>query len=100
MGKPLIELEGVTVRKAKGVLLEGIRLEVSHGEFVGIIGPNGAGKTTLLNVIAGFERFEGTLHLFGRRESWKRSRETRLRIGYVPQTLPIDPAFRSWLRKR
>jgi len=93
MGKPLIELEGVTVRKAKGFPLEGIRLEVSHGEFVGIIGPNGAGKTTLLNVIAGFERFEGTLHLFGRRESWKRSRETRLRIGYVPQTLPIDPAF-------
>ncbi len=93
MGTPLIELEGVTVRKAKGVLLEGIRLEVSHGEFVGIIGPNGAGKTTLLNVIAGFERFEGTLHLFGRRESWKRSRETRMRIGYVPQILPIDPAF-------
>jgi ABC-type Mn2+/Zn2+ transport system ATPase subunit len=47
----------------------------------------------LLNVIAGFERFEGALRLFGCRESWKRTRETRLRIGYVPQLFPVDPAF-------
>ncbi|MCE5262283.1 MAG: ATP-binding cassette domain-containing protein [Deltaproteobacteria bacterium] len=73
--------------------MDGLNLSVSCNEFVGIIGPNGAGKTTLLNVIAGFERFEGTLGLFGRRESWRRSRKTRVRIGYVPQSFPIDPAF-------
>lgn len=93
MNEPIIELNGITVRKAKGLLLDGISLGVSRNEFVGIIGPNGAGKTTLLNVIAGFERFEGTLDLFGRRESWRRSRETRLRVGYVPQLFQIDPAF-------
>jgi len=93
MNEPIIELNGITVRKAKGLLLDGISLGVSRNEFVGIIGPNGAGKTTLLNVIAGLERFEGTLGLFGRRESWRRSRETRLRIGYVPQLFQIDPAF-------
>ena len=93
MNKSIIELNGITVRKAKGLLLDGISLSVSRNEFVGIIGPNGAGKTTLLNVIAGFERFEGTLSLFGRRESWRRSRETRVRIGYVPQLFQIDPAF-------
>ncbi len=93
INKHVIALEGVTVRKAGVVLLDNISLNVSHNDFVGIIGPNGAGKTTLLNVIAGFEKFEGTLSLFGRRESWKRSRETRIRIGYVPQQLQIDPAF-------
>jgi len=93
MNKHVIELNGITVRKAKGLLLDGISLSVSHNEFVGIIGPNGAGKTTLLNVIAGFERFEGALSLFGQRVSWMRSRKTRLRIGYVPQLFPIDPAF-------
>ena len=93
MGDSLIELEGITVRKAKGVPLEAVTFGVSRNEFVGIIGPNGAGKTTLLNVIAGFERFEGALRLFGRRESWKRTRETRLRIGYVPQLFPVDPSF-------
>jgi ABC-type Mn2+/Zn2+ transport system ATPase subunit len=93
MNKQIIELKGITVRRAKGLLLDGIRLSVSRNEFVGIIGPNGAGKTTLLNVIAGFERFEGTLSLFGQCEAWTRSRETRLRVGYVPQLFQIDPAF-------
>jgi ABC-type Mn2+/Zn2+ transport system ATPase subunit len=89
----MISLRELSVRKATNLLLDRIGLTVQSNEFVGIIGPNGAGKTTLLNVIAGFEKFEGTLSLFGREEGWKRSRETRLRIGYVPQLLQIDPAF-------
>lgn len=93
MGQDIIELNEITVRKAKGLLLDGISLSVSRNEFIGIIGPNGAGKTTLLNVIAGFERFEGTLSLFGRHETWTRTRDTRLRVGYVPQHFQIDPAF-------
>ncbi len=93
MSEKIIELEGITVRKGRDILLGGINLGVSRNEFVGIIGPNGAGKTTLLNVIAGFERFSGTLSIFGQRQYWKRTRETRLRIGYVPQILQIDQSF-------
>lgn len=90
---PVMELKKVCVCKAGGVLLDAIDLRVFQNEFIGIIGPNGAGKTTLLNVIAGFEKFEGMLTLFGRRETWTRSRKSRLSIGYVPQSFPIDPAF-------
>lgn len=93
MNKPVIKLEEISVRKGGSLLLDNISFSVSQKEFIGIIGPNGAGKTTLLNVIAGFEKFEGTLSLFGCRESRKRSRKTRLRIGYVPQLFQIDPAF-------
>jgi ABC-type Mn2+/Zn2+ transport system ATPase subunit len=93
MGGAVMELEGVTVRKTKNLLLDGISMSVSRDEFVGLIGPNGAGKTTLLNVIAGFEPFLGTLRLFGQRVTEKRSRASRLRVGYVPQSFPIDPAF-------
>jgi ABC-type Mn2+/Zn2+ transport system ATPase subunit len=89
----VMELEGITVRKGKSLLLNGISLVVCSGEFIGLIGPNGAGKTTLLNVIAGFEPFMGTFRLFGQRATEKRGRALRLRIGYVPQAFPIDPAF-------
>ena len=93
MSEKIIELKDVVVKKGKDVLLDGINLNVLRNEFVGIIGPNGAGKTTLLKVIAGFERFMGTINLFGRKEGWRRSRKTRLRIGYVPQQMQIDKAF-------
>ena len=42
--------------------LEGVSVDVSPGEVLGVIGPNGAGKTTLFNVICGFVRPQsGTL---------------------------------------
>jgi ABC-type Mn2+/Zn2+ transport system ATPase subunit len=90
---PAIELDEVSVKKPNCILLDGVSLRVSRNEFVGIIGPNGAGKTTLLNVIAGFEKFDGRLRLFERTETWSRSCETRMRVGYVPQSFEIDPAF-------
>lgn len=93
MSEHVIAMQDVRVRKGARLLLDGISLDVSQNEFVGIIGPNGAGKTTLLNVIAGFERFEGGLRLFGQHEGWRRSRASRLRVGYVPQLFQIDPAF-------
>jgi ABC-type Mn2+/Zn2+ transport system ATPase subunit len=93
MNDPVVELDSVSVKKSRYVLLDRINLRISGKEFVGIIGPNGAGKTSLINVIAGFEKFEGSLRLFGRAETATRSRATRVRIGYVPQLFEIDPAF-------
>ena len=38
------------------VVLDGMELEVSEGEFVALMGPSGSGKTTLLNLIAGIDQ--------------------------------------------
>jgi putative ABC transport system ATP-binding protein len=37
-------------------VLDGLNLEVPHGEFLALMGPSGSGKTTLLNLIAGIDR--------------------------------------------
>jgi len=93
MRETVIELGGVSVRKPGCTLVDNVNLRVRRGEFVGIIGPNGAGKTSLLNVLAGFEKFDGTLKIFGAPAACRRSRAERLRIGCVPQSFEIDPAF-------
>jgi ABC-type nitrate/sulfonate/bicarbonate transport system ATPase subunit len=36
--------------------LDGVDLQVAHGEFVCLLGPSGCGKTTLLNILAGLDR--------------------------------------------
>jgi branched-chain amino acid transport system ATP-binding protein len=66
-GRPLLEVEGVSVRFGALNALTGVSLEIGRGEIVAIIGPNGAGKTTLINVISGFYHpYEGRIRFDGR----------------------------------
>ena len=51
---PDLSVRDVTVSFGGIRALDGVSVEVSRGEVLGIIGPNGAGKTTLFNVICGF----------------------------------------------
>jgi zinc transport system ATP-binding protein len=62
-------------------ILEGINLEVSAGEFLGIVGPNAGGKSTLLKIILGLlQPTSGQIEVLGRSPL-----EARRQIGYVPQ---------------
>jgi branched-chain amino acid transport system ATP-binding protein len=72
-GPRLLTVDGVSVHFGGVKALEGVSLQVSMGEVLGIIGPNGAGKTTLFNVISGFVAPDsGTL-------TWKGASLTRVR---------------------
>lgn len=82
MPEPLIRLDKVAVRFAEPVL-EDISLEVRQGEIITLIGPNGAGKTTLVRVLLGLlAPSQGGV--------W---RKARLRIGYMPQKLVVEPSL-------
>ena len=43
----------------KAKVLDGINLDVQHGEFVVLVGPSGCGKSTLLRMICGLESITG-----------------------------------------
>jgi ABC-type Fe3+/spermidine/putrescine transport system ATPase subunit len=51
-----VQLRGVTKRFDDVVAVDGLDLEIRHGEFLSLLGPSGCGKTTTLRLIAGFER--------------------------------------------
>ena len=57
------------LRKSYGpvVALDGVDLDIGHGQFFTLLGPSGSGKTTLLRLIAGFEKPDaGMIELGGR----------------------------------
>jgi ABC-type Fe3+/spermidine/putrescine transport system ATPase subunit len=62
-----VQFRGVSKRFDDVVAVDGLDLEVRHGEFLCLLGPSGCGKTTTLRLIAGFERpDEGEIVIGGR----------------------------------
>jgi iron(III) transport system ATP-binding protein len=49
-----IRLQVLTKRFGSLAAVDGVDLEVRHGEFVTLLGPSGCGKTTTLRLLAGF----------------------------------------------
>jgi len=70
--------------------LKKINLNVKEGEILAMLGPNGAGKTTLISIICGIVTpSSGTVTVDGF-DIIKNYRETRSRIGMVPQELHLE----------
>ena len=70
--------------------LKTINLEINKGEIFAMLGPNGAGKTTLISIICGIVKPSGgkvDVHGFDIIDDY---RETRSRIGLVPQELTLE----------
>lgn len=85
----LLSADHICVRFGDEEVLHDITLKVDAGEIVTILGPNGSGKSTLLRALLGIVPVaEGQV-----------TRQSGLRIGYVPQRLAIDRTLPLTVRR-
>jgi ABC-2 type transport system ATP-binding protein len=94
---PIISIKGLAKTYASGVqALKPVSLEIERGEIFALLGPNGAGKTTLISIVCGIVTpSAGTVTVDGH-DIIKDYRETRSRIGLVPQELTTDAFETPW----
>ena len=76
--------------------LNNVSLEIERGEILALLGPNGAGKTSLISAITGIISIsEGSITIDGY-DHVKEYRQTRQRIGLVPQELTLGAFELVW----
>ncbi|MEQ8370493.1 MAG: metal ABC transporter ATP-binding protein [Alphaproteobacteria bacterium] len=79
-GEPLIEASALGMQRGGRWLVHDVNLRLAAGELVTLIGPNGSGKTTLVRLLAGVMTAD----------TGKVTRRAGLRVGYMPQRMPLD----------
>ncbi len=89
----MLIIERVTRRFGAFAALREVSLKIDSGKSVALWGANGAGKSTLIRCVLGLDRFEGTISIDGL-DSRENPKESRRRIGYVPQELGFNDDMR------
>tara|TARA_Y100000996_G_C22524447_1_gene643830 strand:+ start:710 stop:1645 length:936 start_codon:yes stop_codon:yes gene_type:complete len=91
MSNNLISIKGLSkVFDNNLTALRNVNLNIKKGEIIAMLGPNGAGKTTLISIICGIVNpSSGSVTVDGF-DIIKDYRETRSRIGLVPQELTLE----------
>lgn len=88
---PALACADVHVALGGKPVLDGVTIDVPHGEWLNVVGPNGAGKTTLLRLLAGLARPDtGSVTVHGDDAGSLRRREWARRVALVPQA-PLVP---------
>lgn len=85
-----IRLEAVVKRYGEQAALDGVSLAVPRGRLFGLIGHNGAGKSTLIKLLLNLVLpTSGRLWIGGREVCGTADRDTRRRVGYLPENLVL-----------
>ncbi|WP_448950554.1 ABC transporter ATP-binding protein [Labrys neptuniae] len=85
-----LQVKALQKRYGSAVILKGIDLDVSDGEFVVLVGPSGCGKSTLLRMIAGLDEISGGELWIGSKLANKLSPQQR-NISMVFQSYALFP---------
>ena len=75
------------------IALNNFNIQIQKGSIHGLLGPNGAGKSTFINILGGLvKKDKGNVKICGL-DIDKETRNSKFKIGIVPQELNIDPFF-------
>ncbi len=84
MGKPVLEVKGLTKQYGDFTAVDNLDLTVNEGEVFGLLGPNGAGKTTTILMLLGLtEPTRGEVRVLGFDPS-RQPLSVKARVGYMP----------------
>ena len=90
MASTIVEARGVTKDFGTVQAVRGVDLDIAPGELFGLIGHNGAGKSTLFKMMLGLIPVtRGQIRLDGESITGPRFRETRRKIGYLPENVVL-----------
>ena len=78
MKNPILRVNNLTVSIEGESIIKNLSFDVKKRDILTILGPNGAGKTVMLRALIGAVPYSGEI-------SW----EKNIKIGYVPQRLPM-----------
>ena len=77
----ILQIENLSKSFGDRIIFEGININLSEGDKVGIISKNGIGKTTLMNIIMGRETYD----------SGKITFRNDIKVGYLEQLPVFNP---------
>ena len=86
-----IQTTGLTKRYGKITAVDGLDLEISHGELFSLLGVNGAGKTTTIKMLTGLTQPTGGDALVGGFSITRQPEQAKGLIGVSPQETAIAP---------
>jgi ABC-type multidrug transport system ATPase subunit len=81
----VIEIRHLSKRFGEVPAVEDLSLMIQPGEAFALLGPNGSGKTTALKCVVGLTRPTSGEVLVSGIDPWKRPREARRLLSYLPQ---------------
>ena len=91
MTKDLITIDNLSKVYDNGFnALKTVNLDIKQGEIIAMLGPNGAGKTTLISIVCGIVKPTSGVITVDGFDIIKDYRETRSRIGLVPQEISLE----------
>ena len=85
--QPILRTEKLVKIYGGRAVVNGVEIQISPGEVVGVLGPNGAGKTTTFYMVVGLVRPNGGRVIFKDQDvtDFPMHRRARMGMGYLPQ---------------